>query len=205
MKVVVIDYGMSNLGSISNALSECGGENVIVATDPAELSDATHIILPGVGAFKDGMDNLRKFGWEEPLSKAALEEKVPFIGICLGMQLLAEKGYEGGETRGLCFIEGEVEKLKPSSPNERIPHVGWNEVYPQIEHSLFEGIPDGTDFYFVHSYHLKPKSDKNILTTTPYCGNFVSTVISDNILGTQFHPEKSSRAGFQLLRNFLNL
>ena len=206
MKVVVIDYGMSNLGSIKNALSECGGEDIIVADDPKELASATHIILPGVGAFADGMFNLKHFGWISPIRKCALEQKTPFLGICLGMQLMASKGYEGGETEGLGLIKGSVDRLVPKSSKERIPHVGWNEVYTEKKSFLFDNILPGTDYYFVHSYHFIPLSDKNILTTTPYCGKFVSSIIGgNNIFGTQFHPEKSQRPGFQLLKNFLEL
>lgn len=196
---------MSNLGSIKNALSECDGENVTIISDPKNLSDATHIVLPGVGSFKDGMDNLIKFGWKEPLRKTVLGSKTPVLGICLGMQLLADKGYEGGEIVGLGLISGVVDKLKPVNKSEKIPHIGWNEVYPTHKDPLFNNIPDGTDFYFVHSYHFIPKDKKNILSTTPYCGNFVSSINQGNIYGTQFHPEKSQRPGFQLLRNFLDL
>lgn len=205
MKIYIIDYGMSNLGSIKNALIECGGQNVAVITDPNNLKDATHIVLPGVGSFKDGMDNLIKFGWYEPLRKIILEKKTPLLGICLGMQLLADKGYEGGEIDGLGLISGIVIKLKPVNKNERIPHVGWNEVFPTHTDPLFNNIPEGIDFYFVHSYHFIPKDKKNILSTTPYCGSFVSSINQKNIYGVQFHPEKSQRPGFQLLRNFLNI
>lgn len=205
MRVVVIDYGMSNLGSISNALRECGAENVVIATDPMELKSATHIILPGVGSFKDGMDNLVKFGIKDAIRDAALVDKVPILGICLGMQLMADKGYEGGEVDGLGLIQGVVDKLKPTKRGEKIPHVGWNEIYSKEKNPILEGIPDETDFYFVHSYHFITKRKSNILTTTPYCGSFVSSVVSDNIYGTQFHPEKSQRPGFQLLRNFIKL
>ena len=205
MKIVVIDYGMSNLGSISNALAECGGENVVVASDPAELKDATHIVLPGVGSFADGMNNLTVRNWIEPIRYAALTERIPLLGICLGMQLMADEGSEGGETKGLGLIHGKVDKLKVIDKGEKIPHVGWNEVYPAHQSPLFREIPDGTDFYFVHSYHFIPSNRENILSTTPYCGNFVSTVSDKNIFGTQFHPEKSQRPGFQLLKNFLNI
>ena len=204
MRVLVIDYGMSNLGSIRQALEQCGAQ-VFVSSKPVELKTATHIILPGVGAYKDGMDNLKKFGWLEALQKVVLKDKVPLLGICLGMQLLADKGEEGGITQGLGFVPGEVRKFVPTKPEERIPHVGWNEVYPKGDNPLFAGIPAGTDFYFVHSYHSIPKNKENIMCTTPYCGKFVSGVVKDNVYGTQFHPEKSSRAGFQLLKNFLNL
>lgn len=205
MRVIVVDYGMSNLGSISNALAECGGENVVITTDPKELKSATHIVLPGVGAFTDGMFNLKKFGWIEPLRQVSLKEGIPLLGICLGMQLLATKGYEGGETDGLGLIDGVVDKLKIVDPKEKIPHVGWNEVYPKSESMLFRDIVPGTDFYFVHSYHFIPTNKKNILSVTPYCKEFASSVFTGNIFGTQFHPEKSQRPGFQLLKNFLNI
>lgn len=204
MKVVVIDYGISNLGSIRQALAECGGE-AFIADNPEELLTATHIILPGVGAFKDGMGNLKKFGWLEALKKAVLKDKVPLLGICLGMQLLADNGEEGGSTEGLGFVPGEVKRFISINPEEKVPHVGWNEVYPKGDNPLFSGILPGIDFYFVHSYHFIPKHQENIMSTTPYCGEFVSGVMKDNVYGTQFHPEKSSRAGFQLLKNFLNL
>lgn len=206
MKVVVIDYGMSNLGSINNALLECGGENITIADSPTELKYATHIILPGVGAFADGMFNLKKSGWIKPIREHALKQKTPFLGICLGMQLMASKGYEGGETEGLGLIKGSVDRLVPTSPKERIPHVGWNEVYPEQISPIYNNILPGTDYYFVHSYHFIAESNENVLTTTPYCGEFVSSIIGgNNIFGTQFHPEKSQRPGFQLLKNFLEL
>jgi len=205
VQIVVVDYGMSNLGSISNALVECGAENVVIASDPKQLKNATHIILPGVGSFKDGMDNLVKLGFKDAIREVSLIDKVPTLGICLGMQLMADRGYEGGEVEGLGLIPGVVDKLKPSKKNEKIPHVGWNEVYPQRKNLIFDGIPEGTDFYFVHSYHFIAKKKSNILSTTPYCENFISSVVSGNIYGTQFHPEKSQRPGFQLLRNFINL
>ena len=204
MKVVVIDYGMSNLGSVSHALIECGGEGITLSDNPSELQSATHIILPGVGSFRDGMVNLKRYKWVGPLKKAVQKDKVPLLGICLGMQLLSSKGVEGGETEGLNFISGTVEKLQTSDQNERIPHIGWNEVYPIQNNALFENICPGTDFYFVHSYHFIVDNKDDVLSTTPYCKKFVSSVCSDNVFGTQFHPEKSQRPGFQLLSNFLN-
>lgn len=205
MQIVIIDYGMSNLGSITNALEECDGENVVVINDPQQLKTATHIILPGVGSFKDGIDNLVKTGFKEAIIEAVLTDKIPILGICLGMQLLADKGFEGGEVDGLGLVSGVVERLKPVGKEERIPHVGWNEVYMKKDNLLLRGIPKGTDFYFVHSYHFIPKNKGDILATTPYCGGFVSAVAKKNIYGTQFHPEKSQRPGFKLLKNFINL
>jgi glutamine amidotransferase len=202
MKVLVVDYGMGNLGSISRSLEECGA-SVSVSDDPREIAAATHVVLPGVGSFADGMANLRARGLEEPLRKAAAEDRVPLLGICLGMQMLASSGKEGGDTEGLGFIPGEVVPLVPAVEGERIPHVGWNEVHPRRPSPLFEGIAAGTDFYFVHSYRFAPAEGESALAVTPYCGGFVSAVSRENVAGVQFHPEKSGRPGFALLRNFL--
>ena len=198
-RVLLLDYKMGNLGSVRRSLEECGAD-VLVSDNPKELPSATHIILPGVGAFADGMKNLEEERWV-PALKEAVSDGVPLMGICLGMQLLADKGYEGGETAGLGFIPGEVRRLESSS--ERIPHVGWNEVYTTHPSSMFDSVPSGTDFYFVHSYHFVPSEDSAVVSHTPYCGGFVSAVAKENIFGVQFHPEKSSKPGFQLLKNFL--
>lgn len=205
MKVLIIDYGMGNLGSVKRALEECGVDNVIISHEHADFDDCTHAILPGVGAFPDAMKNLESFGLVEKIKSLALDEKIPFLGICLGMQLLASFGTEITEQPGLNLIPGEVVLL--SSPTgERIPHVGWNEIHFENKaNKILEGIPDKADFYFVHSYHFIPQQKEHALTNTPYCGNFVSAIRSSNIVGTQFHPEKSSTMGFQLLKNFLNL
>lgn len=200
-KTLIIDYGMGNLGSVGRAFEECGAD-VIISDDPAECKLANHLVLPGVGAFADGMAALTACGWDLAILAAATEHQIPLLGICLGMQLLADTGFEGRETRGLGLIPGEVRRLTPDNQDTRIPHVGWNEVN-HIEHPLFTGIASGSDFYFVHSYHFSPRQPQHILASTPYCGSFVSAVGSGNVFGTQFHPEKSSRAGFQLIRNFL--
>lgn len=203
MSIVIIDYGMSNLGSITRALEECDAD-VLVSDNPEDLKKAEKIVLPGVGAFGDGMKSLNEKGWTKIIKEEVLGNKIPILGICLGMQLLASKGYEGGEFEGLNLIEGEVVKFIPVN-NERIPHVGWNEIMKTKENALFEGIKDNSDFYFVHSYHFKTKNEKDIISTTPYCGTFVSAVNKENIFGTQFHPEKSIPLGFQVLKNFINL
>ncbi len=200
MTVLVIDYKMGNLGSVRRSLEECGAE-VLVSDNPKDIHFATHVVLPGVGAFADGMKNLEGERWI-PAMKEVVADGVPFLGICLGMQLLAEKGYEGGETEGLGFIPGEVKRLHSES-SERIPHVGWNEVHAMHASPLFESVSSGTDFYFVHSYHFIPSEDSVVAGRTPYCGGFVSAVARKNVYGVQFHPEKSSRPGFQLLKNFL--
>lgn len=204
MSVAIIDYGMSNLGSIYHAIEECGGQ-VSVVTEPFELKKASHIILPGVGSFGDGMANLNAQHWSEALHDVVTNDHTPLLGICLGMQLLATIGFEGGTNSGLNLIAGEVKKFISKNPQERIPHVGWNEVYLKKECPLMEGIPDGTDFYFVHSYHFVVKDATDVIATTPYCNSFNSVIQHGNIFGVQFHPEKSQRPGFQLLKNFLNI
>jgi glutamine amidotransferase len=154
------------------------------------------------------MANLHKSGWVEVLRTEAVDNKIPFLGICLGMQLLADSGSEGkaaGEaaTTGLVFIAGDTVRMQPQDSDEKIPHMGWNEVHQKKHHWIFEGIDDHKDFYFVHSYHFVAKSDEDVVATTPYCGTFTSIVVHDNIIGVQFHPEKSQIVGFQLLKNFL--
>lgn len=204
MKTVIIDYGMSNLGSIKRAVEECGGD-VVVADDPRDLKYAGKIILPGVGSYADGMKNIRERGWFEAIREEAGVNKVPLLGVCLGMQLLSDRGDEGGDTEGLGLIAGEVKKLVPVADNERIPHVGWNEINIASECPLLEDIHDGSDFYFVHSYHFIVRDPRDVAAYTPYCGKFVSIAAHENIYGTQFHPEKSTPDGFLLLKNFLKL
>ena len=201
MNVLVINYGMGNLGSVRRAFEECGA-SVLVSEDPADLAEAERIVLPGVGAFPDAMARLNEAGWPGELRQALTNPGVHLLGICLGMQLLADTGHEGSETRGLALIPGDVIRFVP--PNgERVPHVGWNEVRPTQASPLLAGIPPATDFYFVHSYHFRTAQPENVLGTTPYCGEFSAVVGAGNVFGTQFHPEKSSRPGFQLIRNFL--
>jgi glutamine amidotransferase len=149
------------------------------------------------------MRNIRERALDATLYEQAIEKQVPFLGICLGMQLLATKGWEVQETEGLGFIPGEVQRLEPSGEDRRIPHVGWNEVYPTRESPLFRGIAAGRDFYFVHSYHLRPEDEADVAGRTPYAQGFVSAVQRGMVFGVQFHPEKSQRMGFQVLRNFL--
>ena len=203
METAIIDYGMGNLLSVQRAFEKCGSDAVII-DNPLELRDAERIVLPG-GAFPDAMDNLRKNGWIEELNRAVLEKETPILGICLGMQLLADKGYEVRECDGLGYIPGEIIRFTQTQEKERIPHVGWNEILKREESPLFDGIADGTNYYFVHSYHFRVANEKNIATVKPYCGEFVSSVIKDNIVGTQFHPEKSQKAGFKLIKNFLSM
>lgn len=202
MTVLVVDYGMGNLASILHALEECRAR-AVVSADPEAAASAERVIIPGVGAFGDAMSNLRGRGWVEVLRRAARE--VPVLGICLGMQILADRGEEGGDSEGLRLVPGRVVRLQPTSEHERVPHVGWNQAEPREPSALFAGIASGTDFYFVHSYHFVDADPRDVVATSPYCGHFVSVVSRGNVVGCQFHPEKSSRAGRQFLRNFLAL
>lgn len=202
METAIIDYGMGNLLSVQRAFEKCGSD-AIITDNPLELREAERIVLPGVGAFPDAMENLKKGGWLEELDRAVLQKKTPLLGICLGMQLLAEKSYEVCECSGLGYIPGEIIRFQSKEENERIPHVGWNEIEICTDHPIFDGIKDKTNYYFVHSYHFVTKNEADIVAKTPYCGEFVSVVARDNIIGTQFHPEKSQKAGFRLIKNFL--
>jgi glutamine amidotransferase len=203
-KIAIVDYGLCNLDSIGRAVAYCGGYP-LVTNQPKEIEKASHIILPGVGAFHYAMGNLRNLGLVEFLSEQVLGKSIPFLGICLGMQLLASKGYEGGDTQGLGWIAGEVRKLVPTAQQERIPHVGWNEVHYLRTSPLFANIASRKDFYFVHNYHFCCSNGNHVIAYTPYCGSFTSVVGMDLIFGVQFHPEKSQRLGFQVLKNFLAL
>lgn len=203
MKIVIVDYGMGNLDSVKRAFEECKA-NPVVSDDPDSLKSAQKIVLPGVGSFCNGMDNLESRGWIPAIKEEAGNNKIPLLGICLGMQILATKGYEGGEREGLDLIPGEIVKLIPLQKDERVPHIGWNEVAVIRENPLFKNIINSSDFYFVHSYHFLPRKEDHVIAKTPYCGGFVSAVLKDNIFGVQFHPEKSQFPGMKLISNFLD-
>lgn len=203
MKTLIVDYGMGNLASVKRALEECGAD-AFVSDKPKDILNASHILLPGVGSFKQAMDNLNTQGWSDEIKNSLEKWDIPFLGICLGMQLLCSNSEEHGESEGLNLIPGSVRKFK--LPKElRIPHVGWNELYIQNDCPLLNSVQDGTDFYFVHSYHAICDDKSHVGGTTPY-GIDVETVIGkDNIWGTQFHPEKSASSGFQILKNFMDM
>jgi glutamine amidotransferase len=201
-RVAVIDSGLCNLDSIRRALEEVGTQPYVVAKG-VELGEPDHIVLPGVGAFPEAMTNLAARDLDRALTDEVMSHGIPVLGICLGMQLLATFGCENGGAKGLGWIEGDVARLEPNSAADRIPHMGWNEVDPVGDAVLLDGIAPGTDFYFVHSYHVVTRSPDDIHATTPYCGGFTSAIGHGTIFGVQFHPEKSQRAGFQVLRNFV--
>jgi glutamine amidotransferase len=201
-RVAVVDYGMCNLDSARRALEEAGA-SAFITSDPHELDAADKIVLPGVGAFPDAIANLRERGLDDALTKLVVDDGVPFLGVCLGMQLLAARGTEVTEVEGLGWFAADVVRLEPTATDTRVPHVGWNEVRPDPGSPLFDQIPADADFYFVHSFHVACRETSDVLATTPYCGEFTSAIQRDNVFAVQFHPEKSQRHGIQLLRNFL--
>ena len=204
--VGIIDYGMGNIDSMRRALEECGARRVLVAREPEQLHGITHMVLPGVGSFNMASTHLKDAGFPDVIRQLIRDKEIPLLGVCLGMQLLATEGEEGGVSDGLDLIPGRIIPLEPSEHGERIPHVGWNEIKSISSSSrLLKGFSAGEDFYFVHSFQFATEEKSSIAAETPYCGTFTSVVEKGCVFGTQFHPEKSQRAGFKLLRNFLAL
>jgi len=198
MKIIVVDYGAGNLASVVNALERVGAP-VVVSRDPAALDEADGVIVPGVGAAADTMRHLSELGFV-PRLRATIERGVPFLGICMGLQVLLEVSYEGGEHRCLGIVPGVVRRLPEQVT---VPHMGWNEVRLRRPHPLFAGIPAGTDFYFVHSFYADPSDETWILGETDYGVRFASVLARGNVMATQFHPEKSGQWGLRLLANFV--
>ena len=196
---------MGNLRSVQKAFEKVGCDAVIT-NDHDEIRTASKIILPGVGAFKDGMKHLAELGLIDILNEQVIQNKKPFLGVCLGMQLISNKSYENGETNGLGWVDAEVVKFDFSQSGKKlkIPHVGWNNVKYKNENKLLREIPNDCDFYFVHSYHFKANEDV-VTSTTDYGFDFTSSVHKDNIYAFQFHPEKSQAAGLKILENFVNI
>ena len=199
----IIDYGMGNLLSVFHAF-EMIGEDVEICSDPTQLDSYTRLVLPGVGAFKDCIGNLNSSGFSVALNAVVLGQCKPILGICLGMQVMAGTGFEHGECEGLGWLDAEVIRLEPKDTTLRVPHVGWNDVAFKQPNQLSEGIPHQADFYFVHSYHIRCFEKRDINGTCDYGGTVTAAVCHDNILGTQFHPEKSQDHGLRFLSNFAN-
>lgn len=213
MTTAIIDYGSGNLRSAAKAFERAAAEHaipgaILVTSRPDEVADAERIVLPGVGAFADCRRGLAAVpGLEAALEEAVTARGRPFLGICVGMQLMAERGREFETVEGLGWLRGEVVAIEPHSPpgdrQLKIPHMGWNELTARAAHPLLEGLPDGTHAYFVHSYHLRPANPADLLAETDYGGPIAALVGRDNLVGTQFHPEKSQMAGLRLIANFL--
>ena len=202
----LIDYGSGNLASAAKALAHAakGACEIVTTADPQVVLTCERVVLPGVGAFADCMKGLSGVpGMIEALREKVLKEGAPFLGICVGMQLMATVGVEFGRHAGLGWIAGEVVKITPSDPALKIPHMGWNELKFEQEHALLKGIEPGAHAYFVHSYQFKPVLPEDLIATTDYGGPLTAIIGNENIAGTQFHPEKSQATGLKLLENFL--
>jgi len=203
MDVLIINYGMGNLRSVSNAFLALGCE-VRISDSPRDLRDAGRIVLPGVGAFGDGMTNLERGGWIEELERAVLHGGRPFLGICLGMQLLASTGTEHGVRPGMNWIPGVVERLREREET-RVPHIGWNDVTFDGASRLYSGIEDPGTFYFVHSYVLVPEDPGVVTGWCRHGTRFAASIEKENIFAVQYHPEKSQKTGLAVLNNFLKI
>ena len=206
--VAVIDYGMGNLHSVAKALEHAGsGEDIIVTHDAAKILAADRVVLPGVGAIRDCMHEIKRLGIDEVVSEVVKSK--PLLGVCIGMQALTSESEENGGTACLDLFHGKVrffgEDLKsPSGDTLKVPHMGWNQVHQVSEHPLWQGIEQDERFYFVHSYYVESAGQRDTAATTTHGLEFAAALHRDNIFATQFHPEKSQHAGLQLYRNFLN-
>jgi imidazole glycerol-phosphate synthase subunit HisH len=202
MKIAIIDYGLGNLQSVAGAIERLG-HTAVISNKIDEINSADKLILPGVGAFEDGMNNLKNLGLVGPLTRLVVEEKKPILGICLGCQLMAMESTEFGRHQGLQWIDAEVLRIEPEDKSIRVPHVGWDNMAQSKDDPIFSNVPQEALFYYTHSYYVKCKSDDNILGTCEYGNNFHAVVRKGNIYGTQFHPEKSQIHGLEILRNFI--
>lgn len=200
--IALVDYGMGNLHSVQSAF-EATGVDVTVARKPEDLETAERIVLPGVGAFAECLGSLRASGLVDALGEQVMVRRKPFLGICVGLQVLATTGEEGGTTAGLGWLPGIVRRLDAGDAGLKVPHVGWNEVRPSGEVAMFAGLRAAPTFYFVHSYHLVPDDPSMIAATADYGVPITAAVQHLNIFATQFHPEKSQQNGLRVLENFL--
>jgi len=211
-KTVIIDYGSGNLHSAHKAFERAAAdaklkETIIVSSKPDDVANADRIVLPGVGAFKDCRNGLRAVdGMEEAMRQQVIGRGRPFLGICVGMQLMATRGLEHDVTQGLGWIAGDVKAIMPADPALKIPHMGWNTIRPTVQHALLDGIrtgDDGLNAYFVHSYHVETMLPEDLVATADYGGPVTAMIGYENMVGTQFHPEKSQALGLTLIANFL--
>jgi glutamine amidotransferase len=198
----IVDYGMGNLLSVYSAFDYLGAE-VKVCKHPEELLTVDRIVIPGVGAFKDCIDKIISTGFKEVLDEQVLQRGKPILGICLGMQVMAKIGLEGGENKGLGWFDATIVKLSPNYPTLRIPNIGWNDVSFDPNIFLFKGVPQNADFYHVHSYFMDVNDPSDIVATYEYRQRVTAAVLKDNIFATQFHPEKSQDHGLKILENFI--
>jgi glutamine amidotransferase len=199
-KIVIIDYGMGNLRNVQKAFEKIGSD-ARLTRNKNEIGRASAIVLPGVGAFKDCVENLKKYGLVEPLLRS-IEKGKPYLGICLGLQILFSESEEFGSHKGLDLIKGKVVRFVPD-PEHKVPHMGWNTIEKEKEGPMLQGIERGDFFYFVHSYYVIPDKTQWISSFTTYGKPFVSSIWKENLFATQFHPEKSQQKGLRILENFV--
>jgi glutamine amidotransferase len=199
-RIVIIDYGMGNLRNVQKGFEKIGFEAELTRSKK-EIEKASAIVLPGVGAFKDCMENLERYGLIEPMLRS-IEKGKPYLGICLGLQILYSESEEFGSHKGLDLIKGKVVRFRPD-PEHKVPHMGWNTIEKEKEVPMLQGVESGDFFYFVHSYYVIPEEAKWISTFTTYGKPFVSSIWKENLFATQFHPEKSQQKGLRVLENFV--
>ena len=208
MKVTIVDYNSGNISSVINSFKEVAKDkvNIEVTADLNKIKSSDKIVLPGQGSFKSCVDALNKInGLTEALSEFAINNKKPLLGICVGLQMFADIGYEETETKGLGWISGKVSKVDNQNGKYKLPHIGWNQINIVKQSKIFENIENNSHMYFVHSYEFIPE-DKNVISaTTDYSSNIVCSVETENIFGTQFHPEKSDKLGLKIIDNFINI
>ncbi len=208
MKVTIVDYNSGNISSVINSFKEVAKDkvNIEVTADLNKINSSDKVVLPGQGSFKSCVDALNKInGLTEALSEFAINNKKPLLGICVGLQMFADIGYEETETKGLGWISGKVSKVDNQNGKYKLPHIGWNQINIVKQSKIFENIENNSHMYFVHSYEFIPE-DKNVISsTTDYSTNIVCSVEKENIFGTQFHPEKSDKLGLKIIDNFINI
>ena len=208
MNVTIVDYNSGNISSVINSFKEVAKDkvNIEVTSDLETIKTSDKVVLPGQGSFKSCIDGLNSInGLIDTLNEFALESKKPLLGICVGLQMFADIGYEEVETKGLGWISGKVSKIDNQSGKFKLPHIGWNEINIMKDSKIFKGIENKSHMYFVHSYEFVPEDKSVISATTDYSSNVVCAVEKENIIGTQFHPEKSDKIGLKIIDNFINL
>ena len=208
MKVTIVDYNSGNISSVINSFKEVAQDkvNIEVTADINKIKSSDKVVLPGQGSFKSCVDALKKInGLIDTLNEFAITNKKPLLGICVGLQMFADIGYEETETKGLSWIPGKVSKIDNQNGKYKLPHIGWNQINIVKESKIFENVENYTHMYFVHSYEFIPKDENIISATTDYSSNIVCAVENENIFGTQFHPEKSDKIGLKIIDNFINI
>ncbi len=208
MNVTIVDYKSGNISSVINSFKEVAKDkvNIEVTSDLNKIKSSDKIVLPGQGSFKSCVEALNKIkGLKDTLNEIAISNKKPLLGICVGLQMFADVGYEESETKGLGWISGKVTKIDNQNGKFKLPHIGWNQINIVKDSKIFQNIENNSHMYFVHSYEFIPKDKSVILATTDYSSNIVCSVEKENIFGTQFHPEKSDKSGLKIIDNFINL